>query len=174
MTSQSFHDKPPHTSDTEILNIFLYFRKEVQHEFDLISGRLNAFLSAQSFLILAYAAAMNNTHPKNGVLFPLLFPMIIAIIGVGLSFQAHSGISGADETVNLWNQKIYKLIEKYPWLKQYESGRREQNNTTINGKVIDSTHEKSLLFARNSPWIFGIAWFFFAALAIILHYFKLS
>lgn len=158
----------------ETLNKFMYFRSEIKHEFDLISGRLNAFLSSQSFLILAYAAAMNNTHPKSIILFPLVFPIVTSIIGIILAYQAYVGIEGADKTVELWNGKINKLIACNSWLlSEYDSGRKVQGITQENGQTVttvkDEIHRKSLSFARWSPPIFAIAWVCLFFLAIYLY-----
>jgi len=60
-------------------------------------------------------------------------------------------------------------MEEYPWLKQYDSGRRNLESEVRNGKTIDTTHEISLSFARYSPRIFVISWVFLTALAIILY-----
>lgn len=149
----------------ETVNKFMHYRDEIKHEFDLITGRLNAYLSAQSFLVLAYAAAMNTTNGKSQKHFPLIFSFLLVVIGILLSAQAIAGISAADDTVKHWNAKIRAPIIQNPWLDEYQSGRMHTNKRTKDGKDIDVAHEKGLYFPRYSPWIFGSAWIFFGILA---------
>jgi len=152
-----------------VLDKFRFYREEIKHEFDLITGRLNAYLSTQSFLVLAYAAAMNNTNPKSQHYFPLVFSTLLAIIGVLLSLQAIAGISAADKTIDHWNIKIGELVRSHQWLgDEYQSGRLRAKSMVVNEKVIDPFHAGGLSLPRYSPWIFGFTWILFWALAFKL------
>ncbi len=81
MASQSSPSGSTTESDNP-LDRLKYYRSEIRHEFDLISARLSSYLTAQSFLVLAYAAAMNNTNPKSQDLFPLAFSSLISVIAI--------------------------------------------------------------------------------------------
>jgi hypothetical protein len=152
-----------------VLEKFRFYRDEIKHEFDLITGRLNAYLSAQSFLVLAYAAAMNNTNPKSQQHFPLTFVTLLTIIGLALSLQAIAGIRAADKTIDHWNIKIDKLVKRHKWLgEEYQSGRLQENSKNIDERTIDPFHAGGLSLPRYSPWIFGVTWLLLWALTFKL------
>lgn len=167
------NNQPPEDSgvDSIILERFKLYRDEIKHEFDLITGRLNAYLSAQSFLILAYAAAMNTTNNKSLQKFPLIFSSILAVVGIILSLQAIRGIAAADYTVRKWNLRIRNLRRDYNWLRDYQSGREEDNVLIRNGIEVDPTHEKGLNFPRFSPYLFILTWVLLLILAVYLQSF---
>jgi hypothetical protein len=143
----------------EPLDKFRFYREEIKHEFDLITGRLNAYLSAQSFLVLAYAAAMNITNQKSLEHFPFNFATLLTVIGVALSLQALAGIRAADKTIDHWNIKIEKLVELHQWLgDEYQSGVLQKTSRIVSGRRIDPFHAGGLALPRYSPWIFGLTW----------------
>ena len=171
MTTPTPHDAVPESTQDPlgVLDKFRFYREEIKHEFDLITGRLNAYLSAQSFLVLAYAAAMNNTNPKSQQHFPLVFVTLLAIIGLLLSLQAMAGIRAADKTIDHWNDKINKLVNTHKWLGlEYQSGRLQERSKTVNGRIIDPFHAGGLSLPRYSPWIFGVTWLMLWALTFKL------
>lgn len=58
-----------------------FYRKEIQFETGILSDRTNAYLGAQSFLVIAYASAMANRSPEWGHLFTLVVPAALALLG---------------------------------------------------------------------------------------------
>ncbi|SFQ80139.1 hypothetical protein SAMN05216578_10432 [Halopseudomonas formosensis] len=56
-----------------------FYRREIHHEISNLSGRTNTFLTAQSFLVIAYASSMGNTNPDWGPLFTLVVPALLAL-----------------------------------------------------------------------------------------------
>jgi hypothetical protein len=51
-----------------------FYRAEIKHEFNLLSNRVNAYITSQSFLVVGFALAMGNLNPQWGSLFRLIFP----------------------------------------------------------------------------------------------------
>ena len=41
-----------------------FYRREIQYETSLLSNRTNAYLTAQSFLVIAFASSMANLNPE--------------------------------------------------------------------------------------------------------------
>src|SRR5690606_18253394 len=69
-----------------------FYRREIHHEISNLSGRTNTFLTAQSFLVIAYASSMGNTNPDWGPLFTLVVPALLALFGIFSSISAWPGI----------------------------------------------------------------------------------
>ena len=156
---------PPESDKVSLLQ---YYRDEIKHEFSLLSNRVSAYISSQSFLIIAFASAMGNTNPQWGGLFRLVFPCALSILGLVLSLQGWLGIRAACDTIILWHVKQNALFENDPTMSAYHvtrppSRRRGQH-------AVDRTHEQSMLFALGAPWTFGAAWAGLGVLALFLHW----
>jgi hypothetical protein len=141
-----------------------FIRAEIRHEFSLLSSRVGAYLTCQSFLVIAFALSMGNTNPEWGGLFRLIFPPALSLLGIATSMQAHLGIRGASYTIALWHEKQNRLVED-PGMEDYHVRRPPIGYK--NG-AIDKVHRQSLLFAEWSPWIFAFAWLSFGVLALFL------
>ncbi|WP_146038690.1 hypothetical protein [Paracoccus sp. SY] len=63
------------------------FRNEIQFESQMLSGRLGAYLSSQSFLVIACASTMNAGWTKPGI-FVLLVSLPPALLVFVLSLDA--------------------------------------------------------------------------------------
>jgi hypothetical protein len=152
-----------HASDLDKLK---FYREEIKAEFALLSNRVSAHISSQSFLIIAYASAMGNQHPRWGEEFRLLFSIALVILGITTSLQAWLGIRAASDTIALWRSKQNDLLEHNPALEDYRVQRPVV--TRRNGKLVDITHERSLVFSRWTPLTFTIAWLAFGSLSVAL------
>lgn len=149
------------------LNRLHFYRDEIKSEFALLSNRVGAHISAQSFLIIAYASAMGNLNPQWGHLFRLIFPLALSCLGIVNSLQAWLSILAASYTISLWRLKQNELLARNPGLEDYRVER--PLITRRNGRMVDVTHERSLIFALWSPPTFMVAWLFFALLALVLN-----
>ena len=103
----------PGTHDVKLEKLRFY-RAEIQHEFNLLSNRVNAYITSQSFLVVGFALAMSNLNPHWGSLFRLIFPLALALLGIAPSIQAWPGIRGACDSIghgrSLW------FAECCPWI----------------------------------------------------------
>ena len=68
-----------------------FYRREIHYETSLLSNRTNAYLTAQSFLVIAFASSMANLNPRWGELFTLVVPTLMAILGIFSSLHAWPG-----------------------------------------------------------------------------------
>ena len=145
-------------SFAEKLERLEFYRSEIKMEYDLLSNRMSAYVTSQSFLCIAFATSMGNLNPHWGNIFNFVFPLALAIIGIAASIQSHRGISAAFETIALWHLKQDNLFESEPSLDDY---RLNTERETI--------QQRGLSFAKWSPLIFIFAWFIFGTLTIVLH-----
>jgi hypothetical protein len=145
-----------------------FYRAEIQHEFNLLSNRVNAYITSQSFLVVGFALAMGNLNPHWGSLFRLIFPPALALLGIATSIQAWPGIRGACDSISLWREKQQRLFEHDPSMDDYRIERPIVQSSQ--GRSMDIIHERSLWFAKCCPWIFATGWSVFGLLALVLSF----
>ena len=146
--------------ESKILESFRVCRAEVHHEYDVLSSRLNSYMTSQAFLVSGYAISMGNVVQNTGREFRFIFPLILSAVALLLSFRAQPGITGACKVIAEWHLKQEKLFLSGTVLDDYSVLRRVD---------ITESHEKNLWFAQTAPWIFGSAWILMAILAVYLH-----
>jgi hypothetical protein len=142
-----------------------FIRGEMKHEFSLLAGRVNAYLTCQSFLVVAYALSMGNVNPEWGALFRLIFPAALSCIGIATSIHAYFGIRGASYTIELWRNKLERLVASGD-MEDYHVRRPIIEDRH---RAVDMIHRQSLLFAEWSPWVFAFSWCLFGLLALFLN-----
>jgi hypothetical protein len=72
-----------------------FYRREIQYETSILSHRTDAYLAAQSFLVIAFASCMANLNPEWGKFFTLTVPPMLAVLGLMISLNAWPGIRAA-------------------------------------------------------------------------------
>lgn len=82
-----------------------FYRREIHYETGQLSSRTNAYLTAQSFLVIAYASSMANLNPAWGELFTLVVPALLALLGIVNSLHAWPGIQASSEIICHWQFK---------------------------------------------------------------------
>jgi len=142
-----------------------FYRSEVGHESGLLSGRLNAYITSQSFLIIAFTLFLVNVDPARDGTW-IAFPIALAALGFSLSLQAKPGIDGPSDIVRLWLEKQNRLLASHPALDDFRVKRPVARSRA--GAEVDVIHERSLFFARWAPRTFLVAWPVFALLALRL------
>ncbi len=147
-------------TDAQILQSFQVCRAELHHEYDVLATRLNSYITSQAFLVSGYAISMGNMNPAWGREFSLYFPLLLSMVAIMLSFRAHPGIRGACNVITRWHHREADLFQLGRGLEDYDAIRAED---------LRSSKDRNLLFAQTSAWIFGVAWFLMAVLAIYLH-----
>lgn len=139
-----------------------FYRKEIQYETAILSNRTNAYLSAQSFLVIAYASSMANVNPEWGKLFTLVVPPLLALFGLVSSLHAWPGIRAAYEIIDHWHFKQSTLLASEPAMgAAYDESplfsERESNERRWRG---------ALLFSMRTPWLFSILWVMLGVFAV--------
>lgn len=131
-----------------------FYRKEIQYETAILSNRTNAYLSAQSFLVIAFASSMANLNPEWGKLFTLVVPPFLTLLGLISSMHAWPGIRAAYEIIDHWHFKQSQLLHSEPamGLAYDDSPLFSEHESSEKG------YRKSLLFSMRTPWLFSGFW----------------
>jgi hypothetical protein len=91
-----------------------FYRREIQYETSLLAGRTNAYLTAQSFLVIAYASSMANLNENWGALFTLVVPALFTLLGIISSLHAWPGIRASATIIEHWHYKQEQLLRADP------------------------------------------------------------
>ncbi|EKT4467718.1 hypothetical protein QEL93_003137 [Pseudomonas putida] len=131
-----------------------FYRREIQYETSILANRTDAYLSAQSFLVIAFASCMANLNPKWGAPFTLVVPAFLALLGVLSSLNAWPGIRAAYGIIDHWYFKQSQLLSSEPSMGMaYDDWPLFcETESTRHG------HRKSLMFSMRTPWLFLIFW----------------
>ncbi|MCU1723136.1 MULTISPECIES: hypothetical protein [unclassified Pseudomonas] len=131
-----------------------FYRREIQYETSILANRTDAYLAAQSFLVIAFVSSMANLNPEWGKMFTMVVPPFLALLGVLSSLNAWPGIHAAYRIIDHWQVKQSHLLHSDPLmgLAYDESPLFSEAETSRAG------HRKSLLFSLRTPWIFLAFW----------------
>lgn len=69
-----------------------FYRREIQYETSILANRTDAYLAAQSFLVIAFVSSMGNLNQGWGEMFTLIVPAFLALLGVLSSLNAWPGL----------------------------------------------------------------------------------
>lgn len=141
-----------------------FYRREIQYETSILSNRTDAYLAAQSFLVIAFASCMSNLNPEWGKLFTLVVPPFLALLGVLSSLNAWPGIRAAYDIIDHWYFKQSELLRSEPLmgLAYDESPLFCERESTHKG------YRKALLFSVRTPWIFATFWMLLGTWAVFI------
>jgi hypothetical protein len=131
-----------------------FYRREIQYETTILANRTDAYLTAQSFLVIAFASCMSNLNPEWGKLFTLVVPAFLAMLGVFSSLNAWPGIRAAYDIIDHWHFKQSELLRSEPVM-----GMAYDDSPLFS--EMESSHKgyrKSLLFSVRTPWLFTVFW----------------
>lgn len=143
-----------------------FYRREIQYETSLLSNRTNAYLTAQSFLVIAFASSMANLNPEWGKLFTLVVPSLMALLGIMSSLHAWPGFRAAYLIIDHWHFKQSHLLHSEPAM-----GFAYDDSPLFN--ETESSHKgycDSLLFSMRTPWLFVIFWVVLASFCIYIQF----
>lgn len=145
------HDAKMFGSPKERLD---FYRREIQYETSILANRTDAYLAAQSFLVIAFASCMANLNPEWGKSFTLVVPPFLALLGLLSSLNAWPGIRAAYDIIDHWHFKQSQLLISEPLM-----GLAYDESPLFS--ELESSHKgyrKSLLFSVRTPWIFAVFW----------------
>jgi len=131
-----------------------FYRREIQYETTILANRTDAYLTAQSFLVIAFVSGMGNLNPEWGKLFTLVVPVFLVSLGILSSLNAWPGIRAAYEIIDHWHYKQSELLRSEPVM-----GMAYDESPLFS--EMESSHKgyrKSLLFSMRAPWLFMVFW----------------
>jgi hypothetical protein len=132
-----------------------FYRREIQYETSIMSNRTNAYLTAQSFLVIAFCSSMANLNPEWGKVFTLIS-----------SIHAWPGIRSAYEIIDHWHFKQSQLLQSEPsmGLAYDDSPLFSEHESSEKG------YRTSLLFSMRTPWLFSVFWLLLGGFSIVVQY----
>lgn len=141
-----------------------FYRREIQYETSILANRTDAYLAAQSFLVIAFVSSMANLNPEWGKMFTIVVPPLLALLGILSSLNAWPGIHAAFRIIEHWQLKQSHLLHSMPMmgLVYDESPLFSETETSRDG------HRKSLLFSLRTPWIFLSFWVLLGGYALYI------
>ena len=142
-----------------------HIRAEIRAEINLLNSRLNALISSQSFLVIAYGGSLSAGYGDWNGLFTITLPPLFAILGLLLVLEARPGIEAAHEAVGHWRGRENQLIGNWPELKPYTLAIDERSR-----RRMELRQHAGGLFSRRAPLIFTVAWTVFMALPFALRF----
>lgn len=143
------------------LDLLKFYRGEIRFESDVLSGRLNAFISSQAFLVIAYASSMSSSNGRWSSLFTVVLPPCLALLGLALALLARPGIRAVRAVIDRWRIREAELVSRSHEISAYtlvgdQEGRLE----------IGRRRREGVLFAERAPVVFIVAWCWFILLPL--------
>lgn len=146
-----------------------FCRSEIRYQSDLLSSRLSSLLTSQSFLLIAYASAMSGLIGQWQDPFTLVFPPVLAVLGLVLSLQAWPGIRAGYAVIGLWQQKERHLLAGNSDLNELDYFPSPHGNERKPDEWLNKRSKEGALFTRQAPLVFTIAWCYFVALPFVMY-----
>ena len=140
-----------------------HIRAEIRAEIELLNSRLNALISSQSFLVIAYGASLGAGYDDWGGLFTVTLPPFFAVLGLVLVLEARPGIAAAQEAIGHWRRRESELVQTWPDLKSLTLATDEASRHRM-----ELRQHAGGLFSTRAPLIFIIAWLVFMLLPFAL------
>jgi hypothetical protein len=139
-----------------------FYRQEIHSETGNLSSRTNAYLSSQSFLVIAYASSMAVSNADWGELFTLVVPAILALFGVLSALSAWPGIRAACDVIDHWCCKQHDLLNAHIGI-----GKAYDETPLFSNWESNASHQrKALLFSQRTPWLFSALWIFLGGFSL--------
>jgi hypothetical protein len=144
--------------DLALLN---FYRDEIRFESGMLSSRLNAFISSQSFLVIGYASSMSASLGRWHNPFSLVFPPSFALLGLVLALYAWPGIEAAYKVIGQWHEKQDELLSRNAALGEYSLATAEAS--------VRNRLKRGTMFAKYAPKVFAVAWLCFGAMPVVFY-----
>ncbi|ADR60562.1 Hypothetical protein, conserved [Pseudomonas putida BIRD-1] len=124
-----------------------FYRREIQYETTILANRTDAYLAAQSFLVIAYVSSMGNLNQSWGEMFTLMVPAFLALLGVLSTLNAWPGIRAAFRIIEHWQMKQSHLLRSEPLM----GLAYDESPLFCEAETSQAGHRKSLLFPCARP-----------------------
>ena len=147
------------------IRLFVFMREETRFEIGLLHERINALISAEAFLTIAFTMSLTNSNARFGPALSLLVPPILSLVGLILAVLAWPGVDASFKIIVEWNVRQQQVMNEKPALtdamwRMDVLGRRNPSALPESGL--------SLVFARAVPAVFTVAWALLTVVALVL------
>ena len=141
-------------------------RAETRAEIGLLHDRVNALLTAESFLTVGYAVTMSNGTAW-GKPFAVIVAPVLAVLGLLLAVFAGLGVAATARVVLEWTQRQGQLLNEHPELAESFLGWAAGGGDR---QRADGDQRRSVLFFRAVPLLFAIVWTALALVALVIEH----
>ena len=138
-------------------------RAELRFEIGFLHDRVNALLTAEAFLTIAYTAAMSN-GALWGPLFAAVVGPVLSILGLVLALLAWPGVAATARLVLELTKDHGALLTPQA---DDPAAVTPQGSRQLAFAAVQANQRRSLLFFRAVPAIFAAVW---TALALVAFY----
>jgi hypothetical protein len=142
-----------------------HVRGEIRAEISLLNSRLNALISSQSFLVIAYGSSLSAGYDNWNGLFTITLPPLFAVLAIVLVLEARPGIAAAQEAISHWRGRENQLIDRQPELLHYTLATDEHSRNRM-----ELRQHAGSVFSSRAPKIFISAWIVFFLLPFALRF----
>jgi len=160
MSSQANSENPLSPSLCSEYELLAFYRSEIRFETETVGARLNALLSSQSFLVIAYATSVNIGGQPQALFGLRLLPHILCVLGFAITLMAAPGIRAAYRVIAKWESKQRALHERHGHLATHTLT-TTVDETLESGRLV----RQGSFFARHVPALFLFAWIVLFVLA---------
>jgi hypothetical protein len=152
----------PAMTRSELFDLLRFYRGEDQHESNLLSGRMNWYLTSQSFLVLAVCITETGPYPW----LQIAIPTLVSILGMTLTVYIKPTIDAGCETVSrwkypqalVWNRLSPYLIRKRHQLRPAPTPSLKGMETAPGPEATDVVEDASMIFLYRTPALFYMTW----------------
>lgn len=121
----------------------VHVRGEIRAEITLLNSRLNALISSQSFLVIAYGSVLSAAFGEWDGPFTLTMPPFLALLGAALVIEAKPALKAAEQAIRHWRDREEVLIDRHSELRPYslgldEDSRRQTEMRQHDGRIFSS------------------------------------
>ena len=141
-----------------------FVRQETRFEIGLLHDRVNALVTAEAFLTIAYTAALSNGAPW-GRPFAAVAAPVLAVLGLVLALLAWPGVGATAQLVLTWTRRQGELLDADPELAATVRGRAGRGR---DDRRAQPDQWRSMLFFRAVPVLFVVVWAVLTVLALVV------
>lgn len=137
-------------------------REEMRFEVAALEGRVNALISAEAFLTIAFTMALGNTGTGRDASLALVAP-ILSVIGFVLAVLSWPGVGTSVRIINEWNILLIAALRAAA-----DATRRMWRSAMLDEEARRSrlAHRRGMMFAQAVSIVFSTAWLVLAVVAI--------
>ena len=130
-----------------------YVRTEIRAEISLLNNRLNSLMSAQSFLVIAYASTLSSSNGNFRSLYAVVLPPFLAALGAALVLEARPSLKAALQAIDDWRQRESALVSSSDDFAPYTLAVDDRSRRALERRQHQGRH-----FATRAPMIVLVAW----------------
>lgn len=142
-----------------------FIREETRFEIGLLHDRVNALISAEAFLAIAFTMAMSSTGAPWGALFSMFVAPTLSFVGLLLAVLAWPGVDASFKIILEWNARQLQVMRENPRLTE---AMWRPHVLGKEGRRADPDQRRSMIFARAVPAVFAAAWTILTVVALVL------